>query len=142
MGRGSLLAVRSVPCGGGRAWGEGLVNGLCHGLTDGNGLGGAMERGVCWRGELSHAGGGGVGKGEFAGDETCPCGGGRAWREGSLLVGRPVHAGEGERGERESAGDETCPMRGRVSVRRGGSAGGETCPMRERRARGEGVCWR
>ena len=32
-------------------------NGLCHGLTDGNGFGGAMER-------------------ESAGDETCPCGGG------------------------------------------------------------------
>ena len=48
-GEESLLAVRPVPCGGGRVWGEGLVNGLCHGLTDGNGLGGAMERGVCWR---------------------------------------------------------------------------------------------
>ena len=81
MGRGSLLAVRSVPCGGGRAWGEGLVNGLCHGLTDGNGLGGAMER-------------------ESAGGETCPCGGGRTWEERSLLAGRPVHAGEGEGEER------------------------------------------
>ena len=77
-----------------------MVNGLCHGLTDGNGLGGAMER-------------------ESAGDETCPCGGGRTWEERSLLAvrlvpcgggrtweersllaGRPVHAGEGECGER------------------------------------------
>ncbi|MBI5841217.1 MAG: hypothetical protein HZB19_14055 [Chloroflexi bacterium] len=47
-GEGSLLAMRPVPCGG-----ERLVNGLCHGLTDGNGLGGAMER-------------------ESAGGETCP----------------------------------------------------------------------
>ena len=84
----------------------------------------------------------GAGREKSAGEETCPCGGGSVWEEGSLLVRRPVHAGEGERGERESAGDETCPRRGRVSVRRGGSAGGETCPMRERRARGEGVCWR
>ena len=43
----------TCPCGGGRARGEGLVNGLCHGLTDGNGLSG-------------------VGRGESAGSETCP----------------------------------------------------------------------
>jgi len=40
-----------------------------------------------------------VGRGESAGDETCPCRG-------------------GERGERDSAGDETCPMQGRASVGR------------------------
>ena len=94
----SLLAVRPVPCGGGR-----LVNGLCHGLTDGNGLSG-------------------VGRGESAGGETCPMRGrasvrrgvgkrtlsrthgrkriGRRDGEWSLLTVRPVHAGEGGRGER------------------------------------------
>ena len=49
---GESAGGETCPCGGGR-----LVNGLCHGLTDGNGFGGAMER-------------------ESAGDETCPCGGG------------------------------------------------------------------
>jgi len=34
-------------------------------------------------------------RGESAGGETCPCGGGRVWGEGSLLAKRPVHAGEG-----------------------------------------------
>jgi len=48
-GRGESAGDETCPCGGGRVWGEGLVNGLYHGLTDGNGLGGAMERGVCWR---------------------------------------------------------------------------------------------
>ena len=75
-GERSLLAMRPVPCEGGRARGEGLVNGLCHGLTDGNGLGGAMER-------------------ESAGDETCPCGGGRTWEERSLLAVRLVPCGGG-----------------------------------------------
>ena len=37
-------------------------------------------------------------RGESAGGETCPCGGGERG-EGSLLAMRPVHAGEGERGE-------------------------------------------
>ena len=64
-----------------------------------------------------------AGRGESAGGETCPCGGGRA------------------RGE-ESAGGETCPMRGRVSVGRGKSVGEETCPCGEG-GRGERrVCWR
>jgi len=70
------------------------------------------EREVCWRRDLSHAGEAGAGRGESAGGETCPCGGGRALREESLLAMRPVHAGEGEREEsplrgcytRESAG--------------------------------------
>ena len=35
----------------------------------------------------------GVGRGESAGGETCPCGGGRARGEESLLAVRPVHAG-------------------------------------------------
>jgi len=36
-----------------------------------------------------HVGEGERGEREFAGDEGCPCGGGRAWREGSLLAVRP-----------------------------------------------------
>jgi len=54
---GESAGGETCPCGGGR-----LVNGLCHGLTDGNGLSG-------------------VRRGESAGGETCPCGGGRAWGE-------------------------------------------------------------
>ena len=45
---GESAGGETCPCGGGR-----LVNGLCHGLTDGNGLSG-------------------VGRGESAGVETCP----------------------------------------------------------------------
>ena len=51
---------------------------------------------------LVHAGEGGRGERESAGGETCPCGGGRVWGEGSLLAKRPVHAGEGGRGGRGS----------------------------------------
>ena len=47
-----------------------------------------------------HAGEASVGRGESAGDETCPMRGRRARGEGSLLAGRPVHAGEGEGEER------------------------------------------
>ena len=45
---GESAGGETCPCGGGR-----LVNGLCHGLTDGNGLSG-------------------VRRGESAGGETCP----------------------------------------------------------------------
>jgi len=82
----------ACPCGGGRAWGEGslLVVRPVHAEEGGRG-----ERGVCWRGDLSVRGRASVGRGESVGEETCPCGGGRAW------------------GERESAGGETCPCGGR-----------------------------
>ena len=97
---GSLLAVRPVPCGGGRARGEGLVNGLCHGLTDGNGLSGVGRGESAGSETCPMRGRADVGREESAGGETCPCGGGRVWREGSLLAVRPVPCGGGERGER------------------------------------------
>ena len=45
-------------------------------------------------------------RGESAGGEACPCGGGRVWGEGSLLAKRPVHAGEGQCGRRGVSVDE------------------------------------
>ena len=116
MGRGESAGEETCPCGGGR-----LVNGLCHGLTDGNGLSG-VGRGESAGGETCPMRGRvGVGRGESAGGETCPMRGrasvgrgvgkrtlsrthgrkriGRRDGEGSLLAMRSVHAGEGERGE-------------------------------------------
>ena len=79
----------------------------------------------------------GAGREKSAGEETCPCGRGSVWEEGSLLVRRPVHAGEGERGERESAGGEICPCGGGRAWG-GESAGDGTCPCGGGRAWGEG----
>jgi len=82
-----------------------------------------------------------AGRGESAGDETCPCRGGRVWGEESLLAARGVHAREGERGERESAGGETCPMRGRAGVGRGRLLAMRPVPCGGGRVWGGGVCW-
>ena len=49
-------------------------------------------------------------RGESAGGETCPCGGGERG-EGSLLAGRPVHAGEGGRGGVGGRPDMSHPRR-------------------------------
>jgi hypothetical protein len=79
-----------------------------------------------------------VGREESADGETCPCGGGRARGEGSLLAMRPVHAGEGGRGERG-----VC-WRGDLSIR--GRADGEQTLSRTHgrkrigRSDGERVC--
>ena len=86
------------------------------------GEGGREQRGVCWLRPV-HAGEGEGGERESVGDETCPCGGGRTWGEGSLLAMRPVHAGE-------------------ASVGRGILLAMRPVPCRGGRVWGEGVCWR
>ena len=127
---GESAGGETCPCGGGR-----LVNGLCHGLTDGNGLSGVGRGESAGSETCPMRGRVGVRRGESAGGETCPCGGGnplcpsdispkydsdnlgcgvRGWIVGfgGDLARRLVHAGEAWVGRGEPAGDETCPCGG------------------------------
>jgi len=82
--------MRLVPCGGGRAWGEG------GDLT-------CLTRAVIKRvrcGDTCHD------------DQTFAETGQVFVREGSLLARRPVHAGRASAGREKSAGEETCPCGG------------------------------